>query len=1410
MDDPRSLRGWLWPLIAAVGGLSVAALGAVWLHRQVQANAQREFSRLIERAAHEIVDRFNRPIYGLNGARGLHAGMGGLDRTAFRAYVASRDLDAEFPGVRGLGLIEVLERERLEDFLAEARADGAPQFTLRQLEDRHHADLMVIRYIEPPLRNQGAMGLDVGSEPRRRQGAEQALRTGKPALTPVVQLVQDKSRSPGVLLFQPFESAKGRALLYAPVVLAELLADLPEVRDGHLRLTLTDGTPAQPLDRMFEAGLAAEEPRYSLQRTLNLPGRQATLRAESSAQFEAAHRSWAPLLFFLATASASLALGGLLRQQTTGRQQAEALARTMTADLQRLALVARRTTNGVHLTDHELRIVWINEGFERLTGFGTEQAIGRTPRELLQTDAERAEMERLNEALRLGRSYAGELRIRHRDGQTLWVAVDVQAVHDDTGRLTGFITVQNDINARKLAERELERERRSLANIIDGTHAGTWEWNVQTGEVRFNARWAGMLGYRLEELEPLSVGTWLRLTHPDDVGPTQARLREHFDGRTPIYESEMRMRHRDGHWVWILTRGKLFSRAEDGAPRWMAGTHQDISDRHLAEAEAKRANDLLRHAIDALDEAFVLYGPDDRMVLCNERYRLTYPAVAELMQPGVSFETLIRTGAERGEYAQAVGRVDEWVAERVALHQAANSTVAQPLADGRWLRIVERRLPDGHIVGFRIDITELMRATEAAQAASQAKSQFVANMSHEIRTPMNAVLGLLTLLKHTELSARQRDYADKAEAAARSLLSLLNDILDFSKVEAGKLELEQQPFDLGLLLEELAVLLSAQQGSKPVALVFDIDPALPLQLQGDAMRLRQVLINLCSNALKFTAAGEVVLRLRRVSQADGRSVVRFEVSDTGVGIAPEHQARIFSGFTQAEASTTRRFGGTGLGLAISQRLVGLMGGSLSLQSALGEGSCFAFELPLGSVLDEALPAPTPALSLGHKLCSARQVQALEAAALRQGWTLKSEMPVQVWVLDAAADEPAALAQAEALRAQGFDGPLVLLLQGVQRQGLESRWPAHLAPWVPLLAPFTPRQLGQALAGQAADASSAAAALPGQGQLSGVRLLLVEDNPVNQQVALELLRLEGAEVELAVQGLQAVEILRERPQAFDAVLMDVQMPIMDGYTATRAIRTELGLHALPILAMTANALPADREACRAAGMDAHIGKPFAMAEVVAGLRQHLGPREWGAATPQALPEWPAELVQRGQALGLDLRLSMARFMGRPALFLAACQGLQQAAQGVAELLRSAPLAEQAQQLHGLKGLAATVGLPALTELALEAEQAAKAGRAVPERCAQALQRLCERLVPDVLALAEALRPADEVPAPLDREGLPELLALLQAADMQALQAHAEWRARQPIAAEPQLRRLDEAMAALDFAAAAAAAEALAAG
>ncbi|MFZ2309096.1 MAG: ATP-binding protein [Rhodoferax sp.] len=730
---------------------------------------------------------------------------------------------------------------------------------------------------------------------------------------------------------------------------------------------------------------------------------------------------------------------------------------------------------------------------------------------------------------------------------------------------------------------------------------------------------------------------------------------------------------------------------------------ESASELLIAEVERDATQTMLLAAMDALDEAFAVFDASDRLLFFNEKYRDIYKASANIIAPGITFEAIVRHGVAHGQYPDAVGREESWIAERLAEHQKGNRQIEQHLSDGRWLRIMERKTALGQTVGFRVDITELKNARESAEAASRAKSEFLANMSHEIRTPMNAILGMLKLLQNTELDSRQRDYASNAKGAARSLLGLLNDILDFSKVEAGKMTLDPRPFDLDKMLRDLSVMFATSLDGKKITMRFDVAPDVPRRLVGDDMRLQQVLVNLGGNAIKFTSEGEVVIAVRLVERGAQGARLEFSVRDSGIGIAPEKLAHVFDGFSQAESSTTRRYGGTGLGLSISKRLVDLMGGDLCLDSTLGQGSNFYFQLDFA--LAQEVVAPV-------------------------------------------AEKPRPPEKAK--------------------------------------------------------------------RLLGMRLLVVEDNKINQMVAQGLLTQEGAEVVLAENGQLGVNAVTNSQPGFDAVLMDVQMPVMDGYTATRIIRQDLGLTRLPVIAMTANAMASDRAACLGAGMNDHVGKPFELDHLVALLLQHTG-RNAPPPAAQTPVSVSTPSVQTSTEM-LDVDAALQRFDGNAALLSGALRrfagDLSSTSQQLQELLERAQYADAGRAMHTLKGLAATLGANTLAEAASHIESRL-AGGVTAREATELVQQLQEVVTTTGRALQAAMaRYAQQASAatadtgdanqPLDRArftaDLQVLRRLLDGSDMLALEAFARLRSTHGAALSSDLAALGAAIDSLDFAAA----------
>ncbi len=547
-------------------------------------------------------------------------------------------------------------------------------------------------------------------------------------------------------------------------------------------------------------------------------------------------------------------------------------------------------------------------------------------------------------------------------------------------------------------------------------------------------------------------------------------------------------------------------------------------------------------------------------------------------------------------------------------------------------------------LGIATDITQqlqlqasLLASKEQAESASRAKTEFVANMSHEIRTPLNAVLGMAHLLGSTALSPEQRTYADMIRVAGQSLLSILNDILDFSKIEAGRMELVQAPFRLADLLGALADIMTVSAGDKDLELAIGVAPGVPAVLIGDALRLQQVLVNLTGNAIKFTAAGEVALLVELAPAGadageDGTALLSFCISDTGIGMDSAQQAGLFEPFAQADSSTTRRFGGTGLGLAICKRLVDMMGGRIDVASTPGRGSRFRVSVPFKPAPAEAAPegAALPALRLlvadanptsrdyvcrtiraGACLADGAGTAAEALAGLRAA--RDDGRPYDALLADCHLPDMDGLALMRAARAAGGAAlPVFLLTSAFGRGRLKLDSEAGQADAV-LTKPLTGAVLFAAVraALAAGQSATAAAAPPPDARLDGMRLLLVEDNPLNQMVARSVLEMAGATVRVAGDGRQALDALRADggAAAYDVILMDVQMPVMDGFAATRAIRAELGL-ALPIVAMTAGVMASERERCEACGMDDFVAKPLDMDQLFAVLARHrpaaLGP------------------------------------------------------------------------------------------------------------------------------------------------------------------------------------------------------------
>ncbi len=1037
------------PLCVFVFGICVSIYAGLMQNRLIH---QRAVALLISRNDEVVADiqrRLTAKLANTAGLRSLYATDNHLKRSTFDKYLASGESSAAEPGLNGTGVVERVQRVDLPTFLATQQASNAPSFRLRSFSNDKLAtqllpDLYVLKFFESVEPNDRVQGLDIGTDTVRRRAIERAIDTDEATLTGVVQLARSRQDQAGMLLLVPMyvdgeahstvteRRASLLGVLLTPIVLADLFKDLPHLSADFVTLKIWDNTAsASEPSTLYVSPVAPQgtvtKPEFIVSQPLPWLNARWTVQLASTPKFSASIDHSPVWLRVGAGVLISFLLAFLLRLNG----QKRALAEQETQDLQL----------EIHRDAERAR-----EFFMDATDWFYETDVGHR---FSYFSSNFEHIYGVPQALMLGKTRAELSQLFTRNSS------EIMATH--TATLEAHLPYLN-----------------SEFEVLMADGASRWISVSAHPYLDAEGQFAGYRGVgrmitqrKLHELALLNaVNTLTDIT--SNIPPMLYQFQRHLDGSFSLpfcNPSVMDIFGVSAQEAMANPQAVFDQIHPDDLAMVMKSV--DKSAKHL---ENWAIEYRIKHKVSG--HIVWVYGESRPRVMADGStfWNGSLTDITESVNIAVSLnraheqvktanEELIFESAEKGKRA----------AELVVANE---ELTFQSLEKGK--RAVE-----------------LMAAKLAAEAANVYKSTFLANMSHEIRTPMNGVLGLLELLKRTELNDRQLDYAAKAESSALSLLGIIDDILDFSKVEAGKMSLDPEPFKVSKLVLDLETILSANLRGKPLTLHFDVDPLMPDIVIGDANRLKQVLINLGGNAIKFTAQGEVRVSVLIQNRTEREVVLAFEVSDTGIGLSADQQGGIFDSFAQADNSTSRHFGGTGLGLSISQRLVAMMGGQLQVGSELGVGSTFYFSLALG-------------------LPDAKTLETLET--------------------------------------------------------LETQQSPSLQP------------------------------------LAGLRVLLAEDNLINQVVVTTLLEQDGAQVTVAQNGQLAVDALHASPDAFDVVLMDVQMPIMDGLQATRHIRQQLKLTQLPIIAMTANVLPADYQRCRDAGMNDHVGKPFKVKDLVALMKQ----------------------------------------------------------------------------------------------------------------------------------------------------------------------------------------------------------------
>lgn len=920
----------------------------------------------------------------------------------------------------------------------------------------------------------------------------------------------------------------------------------------------------------------------------------------------------------------------------------------------------------VAITNRKGTITFVNDKFCQISGYTEKELLGQNHRILNSGVHSKLMWQEMYQLLNKGLTWHAEICNKNKQGELYWVDTTIVPFKGDNNQVKSFVAIRTDITQRKKIEEANQQNIKQLELVVNNTGVGFWDWNIISGHVDCNQRWFELTGYSKTDFSPFTVEKWSELLHPDDMPKAMSIINQHFSGEIEQYFCELRLKHKLGHWIWVLDSGKLVSRTKDNEPARMIGTIVDITQRKNAEQATQVKLSIAKCLAQHVSIKRKLNDAIAELLTLNELQLQEKGGIFLFDHESEKLSLCSLHGNFSPEFIEAQKQVplgqDLWgKAAQLGEIIVSDNCFNDPRQEHNWselhphghyvIPLINKAEETDSIVGVLFLFTDtnpdaseerlmllqeigdmfstaiiqenarklLKKASQAAAQSSQLKSEFLASMSHEIRTPMNGVIGMLGLLEDTKLNNEQLHKIGLAKSSAQALLTLINDILDFSKIEAGKLELEIIDFDIRKMLGELAEAMALRAQEKGLEVILDVTHIDQSLVKGDPGRLRQILTNLVGNAIKFTSQGEILISLATQVNKNGALLLTGEIKDTGIGIPKDKLSSLFDTFTQVDASTTRQYGGTGLGLAICRQLCQLMGGNITASSQLGQGSSFNFSLYLAMSEEATIVRPSMAINTLNLLIVDDNTTTLRVLSQQLNYWGASVTTAtnaqQALGLCQQQDKPydAVFIDMQMPDINGIDLGKMLLIKPELNQvklimmtAISNTNEAHFFKNLGFCGffpkPATTSDLLNAL--NLIYDNNEAPVLTNKPKLEAqkitwpqqTRLLLVEDNRINQQVALGVLKQFNLSADIANHGLEALELLSTAPEnsPYTLILMDCQMPELDGYQTSEQIRAgKAGKNNIniPIIAMTANAMQGDKDKCLQAGMNDYLSKPI---------------------------------------------------------------------------------------------------------------------------------------------------------------------------------------------------------------------------